>query len=54
MFFFVPDIHFSSRISRDSRAEWHTRNAGNSWRLRAQGQQGKDGSEGEPGVKGSW
>ena len=36
----------------DSRIEWHTRSAENSWRHGLQGQIGRDGVKGEPGVKG--
>ena len=31
-FFSSSEIQFCSRIFRDSRIEWHTRNAGDSWR----------------------
>ena len=32
IYYFSPEIHFCSRIFLDSWIEWHTRNAGNSWR----------------------
>ena len=46
------EIHFCSWIFLDSRIEWHTRNAGNSWRHGTARTNRKRWSQGEPCVKG--